>query len=374
MWLLIVLVSAILFLNLALFLFPMISALFFKKKSRLGENIKKTRTLDIIIPCHNDAAHLALTLQSIGTSMGELCRCFEGVNVQTVCGLDSCTDESAQEASKFPVTLRRFEFKSKWRVLNQLIQESNADWIALADCGVVWKKNLLRNAYPYFCDQEIVGIAPSYKLLKENTLNRVHWTLEKILKSLENRSGGPVSVHGATVFYRSHSLKKALRLLEGRHWTNDDVILPTIVRAIHPNQRIVYCTNLHMGFSVEDNAPRINHKERQARMRVSHGNVQWLNHILPFVWRWNKALFITCLRRVFRIFWIAPVLAVCFAMILLSLRIANVTQQTALIYSIAGTLILAIASRKVSSANASISALKRFILRPRTGEELIKWS
>jgi cellulose synthase/poly-beta-1,6-N-acetylglucosamine synthase-like glycosyltransferase len=373
MWLIPAMI-AFAFLMMSLFLFPALMSLLSPIERPSKRPLMIPKTIDVLIPCHNEEGRLAATLQSIFDAADELTLHFPETRVQVFCGLDDCTDKSESELQKFHVNVRHFRFRSKWRVITALIDESRADWVALADCGVVWDRRFLRNALPYLAQTDVAGFSPSYLPFKCGILGRIHWSLEALIKSLENKSGGPVSVHGASVLYRSDLLKDALRVLVGRIWINDDVVLPLMIRSLNPAYRMIYSRNRKMGYVVRDCAVRAAGTEKAARLRVSRGNLQWLIFLFPFAARLNKRVIALLMRRVVRLFWaLIPLLCALSAGLLVFESIdVDVLPRTTI--SLALVLFIVFCAKKVSGFEASLKAFWAFFFGPADHGEDVLWN
>ncbi len=270
--------------------FPTLSALFFRRPIHPTKSTKKIR-LDILIPAHNESDSIATTLKSIFENRSQ----FEG---KILVAADACQDDTAQKAGANGAEVESVNFKSKWNSLNHLVKKSNADWIGLVDCGALWPADLLEGMNAYWENPKILGLAPSYLPSKAGMLTRIFWQFEKKLKSLESLSLGPVSVHGATVFYRRKNLVDALAVLESQNWLNDDVAIPT---AIHfaLDGHIVY---LEKGISDIGHLKAANEFVRRQRMTL--GNIQWIRLLLPQLRKKNIITYLIAQRRLFRVFWI----------------------------------------------------------------------
>ena len=121
---------------------------------------------------------------------------------------------------------------------------------------------------------------------------------ERQFKKIESLSGGPVSVHGATVFYKKDELIKALDSLKYKeNWKNDDVVIPMKLRSLFPYQTIFYLSNEFVRDS-KYNKRTTNEFGRRKRMVI--GNLEWLIEGLCIE---NNTVFILSLRRIFKILW-----------------------------------------------------------------------
>ncbi|NBX16213.1 MAG: glycosyltransferase [Proteobacteria bacterium] len=373
MWL-IPAVTAIFLLCVSFFFFPLIFLFFIPQSRKRNASLSLPLSVDVLLPCRNEEVTLALTLRSVFEARAEMLSLFPDVRLQVICGLDDCTDTTEAVAKNLGAQVHHFKHRSKWKVIADLIEQSSADWIALADCGAVWDRRFLRNVVPFMASADVSGFAPSYSADGAGLFGRIHWALESMLKSLENVAGGPVSVHGATVLYRSDVLKDALHILAGRVWINDDVTLPLIIRALNPEMRMIYSRNRKMGFVVCDRASRKPSQENNSRRRVSQGNIQWVFFLLPFVRQLNSIVFGLAQRRVVRLFWgVVPVsCAVSAGLFAFQYFPAGTPVRTfAAALSAAGVLAAAL---KIKGFESSLAALAAAVLRSPEKVEDIRWN
>ena len=305
-------IIAVLIFSFALFVFPVLSSVLISRRRNLSTTGLMPKKIDIVIPCHNEEKRLSISVESVELCIREMQRLYPTIDVQLMCGIDDCSDGTAEEARKLNVNVKTFGYRSKWKVINDIIIESKSDWVVLLDAGVTWDFRLLRNSISLLADPDVVSFSPGYRKQNSSLVSRLYWRVEAFLKSFENLAGGPISVHGATVFYRTAEAKKALRVLAGRRWINDDVALPLIMRTIIRDGTIVYSSNERLGFCVCDTAPRAAKEEAGARLRVAFGNLQWIRRILPVCWYWNRDIAFLSLRRVIRLFW--AIAALCFVL------------------------------------------------------------
>ena len=275
--------------------------------------------IEIIIPAHNESVLIGATLTSIQQSIQYLGRHMETRSHPRMVvrvAADGCTDTTAQEARKFPdVSVSEFKEKSgKWTLIKTLVRDSGSDWILLVDSGTVWPANFLSVMLERIAsrDRDILAIAPSYRPQSAGFLQRSLWSLETKLKRLEAICGGPISLHGATVGYKTQSLKKALTFLGNTHWLNDDVVIPLTLRTLYPDGVILYPVG-----EVQDAGVELLQLDLGRRRRLALGNLQWVRGLLPSCLRRNPVAGVVAGRRLFRVFW-----AYWFSMIVLGLALA----------------------------------------------------
>ena len=265
-------------------------------------------SIGIVIPVFNSARELSITLPRVLDAI-EICKKQVAVECRVVVVDDGSTDDSSNVAESCGVEVLRLPTNGgKWNALVEGIQahlgdESpgrNPTWIGLVDSGVSWPRDFLLRLVSRMRVSELAGIAPRYKDERGGVVGGLLWSFESWLKRLESLGRGPVSVHGATVFYRASSLKEPMRILRGDSWINDDVVLPLLVRACNPDQRIQYANDLMV---YDQSAPPSKSSSKARRVRMVAGNVQWLKKLVPEIMSRDPGTLFVLLRRIGRIFW-----------------------------------------------------------------------
>ena len=256
-------------------------------------------TVEGFVPVHNEEKILSQTLLSL-LKASEVAEC----NLDLTVGLDHSTDKSHEIAQALGCnTQEHLGRPGKWFVLKGLIEKSTAEWIALVDAGSTWDPELLKAAVPYFLDPQVVCVAPTYSPQKAGLLESFFWRLEQHFKSIESKTGGPVTAHGATIFYRAQSLKAVLAQLGEDHWLNDDVVVPLLMRMSHPEHKLVYLTRPNRAWVSDIGVDLRMDSEYRRRKRMVTGNIQWVSEIFFKRLVQNPIASMIASRRVFRLFW-----------------------------------------------------------------------
>lgn len=273
-------------------------------------------SLSILIPAHNEEQTLGETLNSINRAIERAQQKGFFKNIRVVVGIDGCTDQTESVAHRYgALTKRNAESIGKWGTLMTLLYESTSfEWVAFVDAGTVWPENLLEKVGKRAVSSMVTGIAPTYRNPHGGTLEVILWSIESFIKSLEALVRGPVSIHGATVFYRTDELSHALYGLDQIVWLNDDVVIPLVLRTAYPGKRIEYLKNT----VVSDGKPvrGRSHSDFNRRRRMTFGNLQWMTRLMGLVWRDNPLAFVLALRRIARVFWAYYVFAIAFAILI----------------------------------------------------------
>jgi glycosyltransferase involved in cell wall biosynthesis len=290
-------------------LFPVISRLV--SPSLAGGAIRRRKTsaklpsIAVLIPAHDEESSIRRTLRSVEVAIAAARRRGLLEDAKIIVGADGCTDSTARVARSLGAEVIESREKSgKWQSISRLIRSAQgADWVILADAGIVWPRNFLLEALPLMADPALVSIAPTYRAPSAGALETLVWNVERHFKSLEVRLGGPISIHGATVCYRRRECLAALRHLGPRAWLNDDVVLPLALRALFPALRIHYLASVGVYDDLGSGHARALSREFGRRRRMVYGNLQWIHGLLPEVFERNSAAALLALRRVFRVLW-----------------------------------------------------------------------
>ncbi len=277
-----------------------IGALFWRSGGAAFPAAKKS--LIVLIPACQEETKLAATVESIREAAAA-----GGIALQVFVGADSCTDRTEAIASAAGTEVIVFSHRSKWKTLRALFVRSQpGDWVALVDAGALWPRELLQDLAVPLADPGLLGIAPAYFPCNASRLERGLWALEANWKCWENRAGGPVSVHGATVFFRGEVLAGVFSYLDKiafDTWLNDDIAIPFAARILYPRARLLYWCPQDIRRRISDSGLHEEGPQWGRRRRMMVGNFQWILGL------WPRALFaspfaaLLALRRIGRIFW-----------------------------------------------------------------------
>lgn len=248
--------------------------------------------LSVLIPVYQGLPFLNSTIQSIRAQQD----C--GLEIEILVGIDGAQSEIREFLQREQIAyIEHSERKGKWRTLQSILSAAEGcEWVALVDVGTLWPSTLLRDLCDNFQNPEIVGIAPAYQAKNASFLRRLNWKVESYLKQLENLSGGPVSVHGSTCFYRAAELHGAFEYAKNREFLNDDVVLPLLVRALS-NKHLMYRADI----AVLDSDVEVSRESSITRTaRIARGNREWILDLLPQIAHQNLLIACIALRRVFR--------------------------------------------------------------------------
>ncbi len=336
--------------------------------------------VSILIPAHNEQSNLPRTLKSIEQAIIHAMVHAPGAppEISIHVGADGCSDKTSQMAREAGAFVHEYEAQGKWQTLKSLTSASGeADWVIFADSGIEWSPGFLTTALELFRDPDLVGVAPTYRVLDGGAIERLLWSVERHFKAIEAQAGGPVSIHGATVAYRRPELLKAFSILGNIQWLNDDVVIPLTLRSLYPHRRIHYSTEIYSidqlnSKRTEDRAKNVaSIAEFRRRRRLVMGNLQWVAHALVGSDEATAVPRLLALRRVFRIFWAYWGLA-------LVLGVSCLVFDARTVFAFAGgmaCLALAIRTRRNSNLldAAAASLLAPYYLATYSASERTAW-
>jgi cellulose synthase/poly-beta-1,6-N-acetylglucosamine synthase-like glycosyltransferase len=290
-------------------LFPLLGgALYWWRKRKLAKEQdlrelsvnrldSKIKSFAVLVPCAGETELLKLTLESINKSIQRANKNYPKVRIKTIVAIDGPHNESLSIAEKLADSVFQFSEQSgKWNALKRLIfRSSSAEWVGLADCGITWNEDLLIKVIEEANKKDVIGVCPSYRSLNSGGITKLIWKFESYVKEIENLSGGPVSVHGASVFYRREPLLQAILKTEDKNYLNDDVVIPLMMRALNIESRFVYLKDTKNKSDIKN--------EIRRRKRILEGNLQWIVGRFPEAAKLNPVVGLVAFRRVFRLFW-----------------------------------------------------------------------
>jgi cellulose synthase/poly-beta-1,6-N-acetylglucosamine synthase-like glycosyltransferase len=266
--------------------------------ARLVSTQEKQPTLDILIPAHCEATSLPFTLRSVQAAVQNSGHLFQRVP-RIIVALNAWSGSAAEIASQGSDLTIEVPQKGKWHALQELVKHTDADWVGFVDAGISWPVSLLSELQSDFTDIALIGLNPRYCQQRQERSQNILWSFEAILKNLENRVGGPISVHGATVFYRRAELVETFKMLAPHMYLNDDVAIPFCLRSLCPDRKIKYVTT-----SVVTEGERlVGTAQFGRRRRLLIGNLQWIRNLVKDVFRRSPFIAFLAVRRIMRMAW-----------------------------------------------------------------------
>lgn len=259
-------------------------------------------SLAILVPAHNEEMVIVETLRSVKRSIAALQRTYPKTSSTTIVGADGCTDRTVELVKSEDVQLIESPTsQGKWRTIVELVKNSSSDWVVLADSGILWPEDLLPELVKSASSSDVIGVAPSYRNPGGGQIETLLWKIEAHFKGLESTTGGPVTIHGATIMYRRRELLEALELLSQRSWLNDDVVLPLSLRSLNPDKVIRYLPEVGVYDQPAATSKAAEKKgEFGRRRRMVLGNIEWIKESW---WKKDQLIVVLALRRIFRLFW-----------------------------------------------------------------------
>lgn len=329
------------------FLFPL-TAVFFSRLGRGTAPLSKPPhpiRMEILIPAYNEADTLQRTLESIALAHRRLREKKPDSEIKITVGLDGPKDATPAIAEAFRSRvadglkleiLNRGFNRGKWATIGELVSQSQGFWSALVDSGTLWPEEFLVRIAERLENSDCVGIAPGYRHGKGGVLSRLIWWQERLLKSLENGAGGPVSLHGATMIFRTLELRDTLIGLGARSWLNDDVVIALMLRT---KGCIDYLGN---SLCVDDCGVRDGANDLARRKRMLRGNVEWVQELFvpgfSRMWRETPLVALLAFRRIMRMLWAYNLIFSIFCVgMFLGADVSTSVLATALVTGLAAT-------------------------------------
>ena len=226
--------------------------------------------ITLIIPAYNEQDYIADKIRNIGAMDYPPGR----LTVRLVC--DGCTDLTAEVAMQtaHEPECRHLDFdiigfaenRGKVAVLNDTVQQSAADIVALTDVSALVSIDALRILAQRFADPQVGVVSSNYQLLNPGSPGEaVYWRYQRQLKQKESALGGLLGAHGAFYAFR----RKLFQAFEP-DTINDDFILP--MRIIAQGYRGVYAPDVN-ALELECAGDELDIRRRR---RIAAGNLQQL--------------------------------------------------------------------------------------------------
>lgn len=265
------------------------------------------KSLAILIPVGGEARLLETTLSSIKAAESAFRNIHSQCSVSIHVGLDGQSRQAEAVAKEYGATVLSSSVRvGKWGMLKSLVAESDAEWVAFVDVGAIWPGDLLLSLFSGEHHKRVACIAPGYRPKSGSLLTGIIWKIEQCLKRLENLSGGPIAVHGATVFYNRDRIQSVFNLSIDRSWWNDDVVIPYFLRMQDAASKIAYISDVSI-FDCEETVTCPSWSdylsEFRRRQRMALGNLQWLVFAFKAVRGTSPVLLCLIMRRAVRVLW-----------------------------------------------------------------------
>ena len=349
-------------------LFPLAARIFYREGEQTLRSIEPPRAIAILIPAADEAQAIGPTLRSVFEASAGLQALLPEVNVSVLVGVDGASDNTALVARWNGAEVIESDTRTgKWRTLERLVEACPAaEWVAFVDAGITWPKSLLVEILGAMMEPSVMAVAPAYRNTQEGFFESILWRFESLLKNVESKVGGPVAVHGATVFYRRRELCAALEYLGPKSWLNDDVVLPLSLHTLFPEKNIRYLQSIAV-----DEQSKSDHTSREffRRQRMLIGNIEWIKGLFPRLWIADRVAGLLALRRVFRLLWGYWAVALLSGGLVIATKLAGMTALVAAAVAIGLTIVLSHIFRNVRALfdAAFVSLLTPFFIFGRRG-------
>jgi hypothetical protein len=136
-----------------------------------------------------------------------------------------------------------------WEIVRVLVERAWAyDWLAVVEPGTVWSPRLLSEVVEQVQeDGRVALVSPRHGSTRSSSLmaslsafaSAGLTMCKNILLRPSRLSGLPIALNPATTFYRSDELIDTFRFLQSHSAQRGNLLLPFVLKAIHPQVRIV---------------------------------------------------------------------------------------------------------------------------------------
>lgn len=231
-------------------------------------------TITMVVPAYNEEAHIEEKIRNIASLA------YPPGRFRAVIALDGPTDETRPRAVSTAQThdasalLSIVEYErniGKIAVLNDQIERTSSDIVALTDTSAILPQDALMKAAAHFQDPSIGFVAAGYRLVAPGSEGeRAYMRQLAQVRRDEAILDSPLGAHGALYFFR----RPLFQPFE-RDTINDDFILP--MRIVEQGYRGVYDETIDT-IEIETSG---RHQEFRRRVRIGAGNLQQMMRLLP---------------------------------------------------------------------------------------------
>jgi cellulose synthase/poly-beta-1,6-N-acetylglucosamine synthase-like glycosyltransferase len=193
-----------------------------------------TPSVSLVIVAHNEAASLRQKLDNV------LALDYPAHRLETIVasdGSDDGTDDIVIRYAGRGVKLLAFPRGGKIRALNAAVAQATGEVIAFSDANSMYARDALRHLVRPFADPTVGAVAGNqcYTTSAGNAASfgeRLYWSWDRMLKSMQNRSGSVISATGAI-----HAVRREL-FQPVPPGVGDDFVIST--RAIAQGYRLAF--------------------------------------------------------------------------------------------------------------------------------------
>ena len=242
------------------FIYPLLLKLFIKPKSITLQELKEYPSVDIIIAAYNEESCIKARIENA------LAQDYTG-ELNIFVASDGSKDNTGEIITSFTdPRVKAFNFpenRGKISVLNDLIAESNADYLVLTDANTDFKADAIDILIRSFTDQ--VGAVSGELILETDDGNQnqdgLYWQYEQLLKKYESALGGLLGANGAI-----YAIKRELYMPLSKDTVVDDFCI--VMNVKKQGYQVLYND---LAIATEEVAPSLK-EEFGRRVRIGVGN------------------------------------------------------------------------------------------------------
>ncbi len=255
-------------------LFIWLLARFFPVKVNLQSSHAAPNTFSFLLPAYNEEKFITKKLDNIRALTEE-----SGYRVEVLIFNDGSSDQTLKQIREWMESNLDFQVKvlnskknvGKWEGLKQLVPLATGEVTVLSDISADLPVDLLLKAAPYFKDQSIAVVSPTYdfaKGTKSFIWENLYWPYERFLKQQESLFYSTVGAHGAGYLIRTENIPNLVEMEQmGLPLINDDYLIPTL--ACRGGKRVHYLLNSAVS-ELESVSVKVEYKRR---VRIALGNL-----------------------------------------------------------------------------------------------------
>lgn len=157
-------------------------------------------SVSLVLAVHNEEDDLPAKLVNI-CEMDYPPEKFEAVIASD--GSTDRTNEILQQSQAGNIKLLLLPRTGKARALNAAVEHSQGEILVFSDANSIYAPDAIQKLVAPFADPSIGGVAGNQRYLSEKSANlsqageKKYWNFDRVLKSLESRSGNVISATGA---------------------------------------------------------------------------------------------------------------------------------------------------------------------------------
>lgn len=242
------------------FIYPLLLKLLVKPKSIALQDVNNYPSVDIVIAAYNEESCIKARIENA------LQQNYQG-ELNIFVASDGSADNTGEIITSFTdLRVKAFDFpenRGKISVLNDLIENSTADYLVLTDANTEFRVDAVEILVRSFTDK--VGAVSGELILETDDGNQnqdgLYWKYEQLLKKYESALGGLLGANGAI-----YAIKRELYIPLSKDTVVDDFCI--VMNIKKQGYQVLYN---EQAIATEEIAPSLK-EEYGRRVRIGIGN------------------------------------------------------------------------------------------------------